>query len=331
MKIVFAIVLLFISNFANAQGGRLTLSPGQPIMTSDISSTTLYYAPYTSDGYLILNSSLNWVMLLFSSGPTDQIGASMSGGSKWAAGTSRDIFGTFTGAICSGPAWSSSDLPSRSLTRYNGVMVNAATLTCDTSASVSVPCPQYQCTYLGSITNSITGQLEADFSYGQTRKFEVWNAYNQIDNILQVGVVLPSSYKPQNIWPNFQPFNNDANNRANVFTGLLTVVDVTYHQNMYTNAQMSPSALASVVLWDGTDLGSTCLNSSDLASVLGAHSCVAHYFNAGVLGSHTATMGVAAANSPTSSMYAGNGAANGVPVPPYSAESNLIMYVRFKG
>jgi hypothetical protein len=147
-------------------GGRLTLASGKAVMDADTTSTTLFYAPYNSDTFPVLDGSLVWQIKTFSTSPTDQVGASMAGGARWAAGSSRDVFGSISGTICSGPAWPAPDLPSRKLVRYNGVLVNSIAVACDTSASASISCPQFQCTYLGSINSSVAGQLTAQFSYG---------------------------------------------------------------------------------------------------------------------------------------------------------------------
>lgn len=316
-------------------GGRLTLVSGKPVMDADWTSSTVWYAPYNSDSYPALDATLTWQTVRFSASPVDQAGASLTGGSKWTAGTSRDIFGTGSGAICSGPAWPASDRASRLLVRYNGIDVNSAAMTCDTSASSSVSCPQYQCTFLGSINSSVAGQLTAQFGYGQNRVFETWTAYswNQIDIILHTGVILATgTFKPTNQYPAWAPYNNDPLNRANVFTGLPTLVDVTYHQNSFINSSIGgPTAVLAMVLWDGVNSGFTCIGSSDTSTVAGDQSCAAHYLNSASVGLHTATMGVAKANAASSTLFSGNGSLNNAPTPPYSVEGNSVLFARFKG
>lgn len=312
-------------------GGRLTLVSGQPIMSADVTSATLWYAPYNSDSYPALDATLAWQTVRFSPSPIDQVGASMAGGAKWTAGSSRDIFGTATGAICSGPAWPAADRASRLLVRYNGIDVNSATLTCDTSASASVSCPQYQCTYLGSINSSVAGQLTAQFTFGQNRKFEVWTAYNwnQVDITLHVGYVIPTTV-PTNQYPNWQPFNNDALNRANVFTGLPTAVDVAYHQNFFVNSSVGgPTGVIALVGWDGVDLGFHAIATSDTSTMASTIGGVARYINSSAVGLHAATMMVAKANAANSTVF--GGVTIGPPNNYTSMEGNSVLYAKYKG
>lgn len=307
--------------------GRLTLVSGQPEMTADVTSSTVWYSPYGGgNSFPVLDASLAWQMIPYTATAIDPVGASMAGGSKWMAGTSRDIFGTSTGAICSGPAWPASDRASRLLVKYNGIDVNSAILTCDTSASASVSCPQYQCTYLGSINSSVAGQLTAQFSYGQNRKFEIWTAYhlNQIEIALHVGFIIPTTV-PNNQYPAWVPFNNDALNRANVFTGMPTMVDIIYHQNGFVNTTGGPSGTIAVVGWNGVACGHATVNSSDTSTVAGSVGGVAEYINSAAVGLNTATMFVAKANATASTLFGGTVS------PGFSVEANSVLLAKFKG
>lgn len=304
-------------------GGRLTLVSGQSTMSLDVTSPTLWYAPDKSDSYPNLDAMLVWQQITFSSSPIDPVGASMAGGSKWTAGTSRDVFGLASGTICTGPTWAAPDLTSRSLVRYNGVLVNSVALTCDTSAASSIVVPQYQGTYLGSINNSVAGQLTAQFSYGQNRKFEIWNAYNQIDVVLHTGFNIPTTV-PTNQYPAWVPFNNDPLNRANVFTGLPTHVDIVYHQNGFVNSQSGPAGTIAIVGWNGVGLGHCTVNSSDTNTVAGSVGGVAEYSNSAAVGLNTATMFVAKANAATSTLF------GGIASWP-SPEGNSVLLAKYKG
>jgi hypothetical protein len=312
----------------NLPGGRPTLVAGQPIMSSDVTSATVWYAPYKTDTYPNLDATLAWSDVTFSSSPTDQVGPSLACGPKWGAGTSRDIFGLSNGTLCSGPAWTAPDLTNRGLIRYNGILVNSGPLNADTSATTSVYVPPYQGTYLFSIHNSAACQLTAHFSFGQDRKFEIWSPYNQIDITLHVGVVIPTTV-PTNQYPNWQPFNNDHLNRANVFTGLPTHVDVSYHQNFFCNTLSGPSGLFALIGWDGVDLGFHVALSSDTNTVAGSGGGAARYLNSASVGLHTATMMIAKANVATSTAF--GGVQIGPPNNYTSVEGNSVLYAKFKG
>jgi len=314
-------------------GGRLTLVSGKAVMDADTTSTTLFYAPYNSDTFPVLDGSLVWQIKTFTTSPTDQVGASMAGGAKWAAGSSRDVFGSISGTICSGPAWPASDLPSRKMVRYNGVLVNSIAVTCDTSASASISCPQFQCTYLGSINSSVAGQLTAQFSYGTDRKFEVWTAYaqNQINITLHVGLI-GGDYIPSNQYaaasPNagFLPFNNNTTVRANVFTGLPTHVDVAFHESAFINSLSGPSGTLAAIGWNGVVSGYWTINSSDNNLEADSAGGVARYSNSAAVGLNTAGMYIAKANTATSTIRGGASS------PPWTTkELNSCLLATFKG
>lgn len=311
-------------------GGRLTLVSGKSEMSADVTSSTLWYAPYNTDTFPVLDSGLAWQMVQFSSGPTDQIGASMAGGSRWAAGTSRDVFGLVDGTICTGPAWPASDDASRQLVRYNGVKVNSAALLCDLSATSSVTAPQYQATWLGSIHSSVAGQLTVHFGYGQNRKFEVWTAYawNQVDIVLRVGDTSGMvQYNPANQYPAWQAFNNDPLNRGNPFTGAPTLVDVSYYQSAFINTKSGAGASGFIALvgWDGVGVGYYNKQSSDNTQMQDGVAGAARYSNSNSVGIHTATMLIAKANGLGTTVW---GAA---PSPWPFPNINQEMLVHYKG
>jgi hypothetical protein len=309
-------------------GGRLTLVQGQPLMSADVTSTVLWFAPYDGGAsYPNLDATLTWQDVSYTASHIDPVGASVSC-TNLVAGSSYDVFGLAGGSIGFGPAWVAPDDASRRLLRYDGIKVNSVPL-----AIGGVTVPQYQATYLGSVHCSVGGQLTAHFSNGQDRKFEVWTAYgcNQTEIVLKVvdalasGVWVPTNeYKNQN----WVPFNNDPTNRATPFTGEQTPVDVMYHQNMFINSGLGgPSGLLAQIGWDGVAVGFTEVNSSDQQNMASALGGSAHYVNPTSNGPHTATMLCAAANTPTSVEFSGvAGTAN----PDYT-ESNQVMFVRYWG
>ena len=298
----------------------------------DVTSPTLWYAPYGGgDSFPVLDGALTWQSVRYTSSGTDQVGAALTGGAKWTAGSSRDIFGTSTGAICSGPVWPAPDRAARHLVKYNGIDVNSAALTCDVSASSSVSCPQYQCTYLGSINSSVAGQLTANFSYGKNRKFEVWTAYNwnQIDIVLHVGATDVVQYNPTNQYQAWQPFGpgaGDPLNRGNPFTGLATLVDVTYYQSGFVISSSGPSGFIALVGWDGVAVGYYNKFSHDDSVNAEGTSGHARHMNNNTVGLHMATMLVAKANASTTTLW---GAA---PAPTWPFPNiNHEMLIRYKG
>ena len=78
--------------------------------------------------------------------------------------------------------------------------------------------PALQCTYVGSIfTDATAGQVSAYRTWGQSRKFGVWNAYNRVPIILQAGDPTASwTYGTATI----RESNGSTANTLTVFTGL---------------------------------------------------------------------------------------------------------------
>lgn len=106
------------------------------------------------------------------------------------------------------------------LARNNGILTNSANTG----------------TYLGTIQiDSTAGQCTAHFNYGPSRKFGVWNAYNQVPIYLQAGTTLTAytPVSPLNIWG---PLHNDTTNSLTTLTGLPQRFDITLQTTHYLGA-----------------------------------------------------------------------------------------------
>jgi hypothetical protein len=229
-------------------GGRLTLVSGTPYMQGplDVTSTALYYAPYKGGNRVpVLDAALIWQQVTVSASPTDTIGLSLTGGSNWTANSRRDVFLTSVGQLCSSDAaWAGTSFASRNLVAYDGILVNSAAITCDTGPSTSVVCAQYRCTYLGSINVGPTaGQIGCTFEYGQNRRCDVWNYYQQEPIKLWVGQPVAAgtgmwktctaTICPQ--YPTFSPLDGNANNAGFAFTGAPQPIEVKFHEAWFLN------------------------------------------------------------------------------------------------
>lgn len=289
-------------------GGRLTLLAALPEMPQsgpDISSTTLFYAPYKG-GWAPVYTPSGWSLTEITSGPTDQVGRSLSCGAKWTANSQRDIFITSGGVLGSGPAWPGPSHADRGLSRYNGMLVNQSPMVLDISASESVTVPAAQATYLGSINiGAVAGTLTAATAYGQNRRVDVWNAYQQVPVTLFVGAKPPAGQLI--IWPlggtncqypNYVPFNMDTNNKAIVFTGLPTKVSMVYRQGGFINGQGLGAGIGymSVIKWNNLSngfaglVGTQGIISTDTAGLTFSNKGDAAYTNPDAVGSNTAAM-----------------------------------------
>lgn len=83
----------------------------------------------------------------------------------------------------------------RRLTRYQGLLVNDASMTARTGASTTVTTAQYEGTYLGTIhiDTATAGQITCHTTYGSSRTYGVWNAHNQRKITLRAGVLTYAS------------------------------------------------------------------------------------------------------------------------------------------
>jgi len=323
---------------ASVPGGRLTLVSGQPEMphAADYTSTTLYYAPFESDQIPIFDGT-DWGSHCFTSGPLDAAGLSMAGGSKWTTSSKRDVFITVDGGVPvlgTGPAWPADSVSSRGLVRRNGLWVNGAALTLDTSASASISVPEHQATWVGSINIGTTGTLEAKFTLGQNRRCDVWNVYHQREILLGVGAPPPNGsaiivWKPHNQYPAWQAFNNDLNNSGYYFTGLPQTVECEYIQRGFMDSLNFGYCAFFTVICKNTisnakgTLGT--ISSDTLKDALGVQT-FAVFKDRGSIGSHRVFMGTANANQLNGiSMW---GLTN---LPPRAEEESQVMWIKYLG
>lgn len=284
-------------------GGRLTLVPGQPEMSSDqIGKTVLWYSPDCGGTIRVKGADVS-----FLSGPTDQNGWSMDISTVPVG--KYHVYGTETGLALSG-AWTD---PTSFLTRLDGIQVDPAT----------------QASWLGSINIGMPGQLTAHFGYGQARRFDVYNAYNRRPIVLRVVTQPGIQYCPTNQYPAFQPFNNDANNKAAVFTGKAEAVDVEYSQSMFINTVAGPYGIIAAVGWNGAVKGYWEKLSSDATSMASSLSATASYAEPAAVGENTATMFIAGVVNSSNVQSAIWGSAAGAY--PNNPDLNSVLVARWNG
>jgi hypothetical protein len=175
-------------------GGRLTLTSGNPVTTSDVTSaTTLYFTPYRSDR-LALYDGANWRIYSFTE-------KSLALGTL-TTGTNYDVFayasgGSVTLDNTSLVAWSSNTARATALVQQNGVWVKSG-------ASI------YR--YLGKIRTTGTTTTE-DIALNRF----VFNAANRVRRAMR-------RYETTGAWSynsvTYRPWNNNLSNRLQVVVGL---------------------------------------------------------------------------------------------------------------
>jgi len=233
--------------------GYLTPTSGTPVITSDvISQGSLVYTPYVGNIVPIYTGT--------SFSPTVFTELTLTLSSSQAANTIYDVFvfnnsGALT--LVTGPAWTSSTAGScargtgagtTQLSRLSGIWVNTVAMT-GRNASSTYSIPANQATYLGSIhIDTAAGQISCLVSYGQNRKWAIWNAYNRVPIKLTCGdgttswSYSTSTFRASNATPaaySSSAFNYPVGTACNggvVFMGLAEEeVDMRFVQHVHCN------------------------------------------------------------------------------------------------
>jgi hypothetical protein len=224
--------------------GYLTLVTDTPVITSDqASKTNVFYTPDQGDACPIFNGMafVPWrfaeltvalgsqhladniydvfVFLDPSDGKTVRIGT----GPSWADGA-------VSGSVAAGSGARGTGAASTELQRVQGLTVNANEITARNGGTTYTVAAN-KATYVGSLfMDGSNGEITCHVSYGQSRKWGVWNAYNRRRLLLKAGDSTSSwGYSTAT----FRPSNNSAANSLSVFTGLSEeLADLALQQNV---------------------------------------------------------------------------------------------------
>lgn len=208
--------------------GYLTLTSATPVITGDVSAATaVYYAVDQGNICPIYNGS--------SFTPTTFSEQTLTLSSSHAASNIYDVFafnnsGVFT--IGTGPTWSAGSGGSitagscargtgaggTALARISGIYTNSVQITAR-NGSTTYTVAANQGTYLGSLfMDGSNGQITCHKSYGQSRKWGVWNAYNRRPIFVKAGDGTASwSY---NNTATIRAANASSSNSITIFSGL---------------------------------------------------------------------------------------------------------------
>lgn len=160
-----------------------------------------------------------------------------------------------TPTIVSGPAWSSSTAGSSArgsgagttqLARVGGLYVNAVTMTGINGANTYSNIPVNQCTYVASfLVDGTDGQLTFSRTWGQNRKWSIYNNYNAIPILMQAG-------DPTSSWLyNINTIRASNGNSANKIISLVATPD-NGQVDAYLNQQAGPAVASST---NATNIG----------------------------------------------------------------------------
>lgn len=245
--------------------GRLTPTQATPVISADvISATGLYYTPYKGNLVPIYNGS---IMV-----PTEFTELTLLLASQHALNQIYDVFvfsnsGVLT--LVTGPAWSTATAGSGArgsgagttqLARVKGLWTNAVSMTGRNGSSTFAVGANLG-TYLGSIfIDGTAGQVTCHTSYGQSRKFGIWNAYNRKRIVLKGGDGTASwAYNTATV----RPSNNSTANSLSVFAGLPEDgYDLSFIQTIQTASSTTTSG-KNIIGWNATNaISGTALGSS---------------------------------------------------------------------
>ena len=203
--------------------GYLTLTSGTPFITGNVvSGTSVYYA--LDQGNLI--PIYNGASLV----PTEFTELNLVLHTSHALNTIYDVF-VFSDSgvptIVTGPAWTTSTAGSGArgsgaatteLSRVKGIFTNAVQIA-GRNGTDTFTINANLATYVGTILiDGTAGQVTCHRAYGQSRKWGVWNAYNQRNIPLLVGDSTTSwTYSTGTI----RQSNAAAGNKATIVVGLI--------------------------------------------------------------------------------------------------------------
>lgn len=219
--------------------GRLTPVNNTPVVTGDVTAASvIYYTPYTGALTPIHNGTV-FVPYQFT-----QLQLTLT--SSQAANSIYDVFIIYNSGspvIGVGPSWTNATAGSctrgtgagtTQISRNSfGFLVNAVSIniTYNTgSGNNTVVVGSGQALYLGSIwIDSSAGKVTCNYSFGQSRKFGVWNYYNRVPIILMGGDNTASwTYNSLTV----RAANGNSANNVSVFAGVAEeAFDATYSTN----------------------------------------------------------------------------------------------------
>lgn len=204
--------------------GRLTLTTNTPVLAADVSNTAVvYYTAYTGNFVPVWNGA-SFTNLSFAADLTLTLTSAASSNSI------VDVFAINNGGVLAigfGPVWATatpgsgargSGAGTTAIVRTGGIWTNANVITLLNGATTYANVPAGRATYLGSVSvNAVAGQTTCLGTWGQSRKWGVWNAYNRTHIQMIAGDATASWTNVPSSW---RVSNNNTANSILAFTGL---------------------------------------------------------------------------------------------------------------
>lgn len=223
-------------------GGRLTPTSGVPVIIGDVTSGSIFYTPYAGNQAPIFSGAA-FTMQTFA-----EVGLSLNS-SVQAANTIYDVFlfsSSGTPTLGTGPAWTNSaagtgargtGAGTSQLSLLQGIYVNTVQISAKNGLS-TFTVPANQGTYVGSLQiDAAAGLVTCNASYGQSRKWGVWNAYNRKPITLRAGDGTASWTYGTNTW---RASNGASANSLTIFAGLPEeIFPITFYQRTHVETNAS--------------------------------------------------------------------------------------------
>ncbi len=213
-------------------GGYLTPVSGTPVITADATAiSTVFYTPDQHNALPI------FCVGAAEARSFEETALPLTG---LLANNIYDLLAYNDGGkarFCWSPAWQvatagagarGTGLGTPELTRRDGLLVNANPILVS-MAGQGRAIAAGAGTYLGSVSiGSVAGQVNCHRSYGQSRRWDIWNAYNQKPITVKVGDATSSWTYGTNV---FRPSRNITANSFVSFCGLPASVKSAFNQN----------------------------------------------------------------------------------------------------
>lgn len=267
-----------LQNIVSVPQGRLTPTTATPVISTGVTAgTAVYYTPYIGNLIPVYDGAQ------FNATEFAELTLTLS--SNHLASQIYDVFiwsesGTVT--IGTGPAWTTATAGAGArgtgagtteLTRTNGLLTNANSMT-TRNGSTTYTVNANRGLYVGSIyMDGTNGQITCHTVWGQSRKFGIWNAFNQAEIALPMGDST-ASWTVSNTAA-FAQSNSAAGNTTAVFCGLAdAAIEIVFRQNVTGTGGVGVSSRTTIGIGvNSTTTASGVAGFSDTGAASGNYSC----------------------------------------------------------
>jgi len=238
----------------NPPGGRLTLTPGTPLPTADVTSATTIYYVSTSGNYVPVFDGTMFTYRSIGDGLSLPLDANSAHAGYHQASKAFDVFAFLDGTtlkLGTGPSWTTvlergTGAGTTEIERFKGAIVNknAITLRFGAGSGDTLSVPARRATYLGSFIPLVAGTAE------DTRRNRLlFNAYNAAPR--QIVTEAPSSNYTYTTAA-YQVLGGNNNTIANIFCGLAGVLVDVEARATVSNSTAAKQLVRLKIALDGT-------------------------------------------------------------------------------